>query len=60
MVIHTFGNAPDKFRPHLHLIATDGLFAGTGTFYVMRDIDLKPLEEILNLDILRRFHFRPI
>ena len=39
MVIHTFGNAPDKFHPHLHLITTDGLFADTGTFYVMRDVD---------------------
>jgi hypothetical protein len=35
------------------LIATDDLFAGTGTFYIMRDIDLKPLEEIFRAKILK-------
>jgi hypothetical protein len=53
MVVHTFGNSPNKFHPHVHLIATDGLFAGTCTFYVMRDIDLKPLEEIFRAKILK-------
>ena len=53
MVIHTFGNNPTKFHPHAHLISTDGLFADTGTFYVMRDVDLKPLEEIFRAQILK-------
>jgi hypothetical protein len=53
MVVHTFGNAPDKYHPHVHLIAMDGLFADTGTFYVMRDVDLKPLEEIFRAKILK-------
>ena len=53
MVIHTFGNDPTKFHPHVHLIATDGLFADTGTFYVMRDVDLKPLAEIFRAKILK-------
>ncbi len=53
LVIHTFGNAPEKFHPHVHLIATDGLFADTGTFYVMNDVDLNPLEEIFRAKILR-------
>ena len=47
------GNAPDKFHPHVHLIATDGLFSNTGTFYVMRNVDLKPLEEIFQARILK-------
>ena len=53
MVIHTFGNAPDKYHPHLYLIVTDGLFADTGTFYVMRNVDLKPLEEIFRAKVLK-------
>jgi hypothetical protein len=53
LVIHTFGNSPQKFHPHIHLIATDGLFSETGTFYVMRDVDLKPLEEIFRAKILK-------
>jgi len=52
LVIHTFGNAPDKYHPHLHLIVTDGLFADTGTFYVMRNVDLKLLEEIFRAKVL--------
>ena len=39
--------------PHAHLIVTDGLFADTGTFYMMRDVDLKPLEEIFRAKILK-------
>lgn len=45
MSIHSFGDYPEKFHPHIHAIASDGLFAKTGTFYVMPVVDLKPLEE---------------
>ncbi len=45
MSIHSFGDYPEKFHPHLHAIVSDGLFARTGTFYVMPGVDLKPLEE---------------
>jgi len=45
MTIHTFGNYAEKFHPHIHAIVSDGLFRETGTFYVMPDVDLKPLEE---------------
>ena len=34
-------------------IVTDGLFADTGTFYVMRNVDLKPLEEIFRAKVLK-------
>lgn len=30
MTIHTIGNYPDKFHPHLHAIVTDGLFNENG------------------------------
>jgi len=45
MSIHSFGDYPEKFHPHLHAIVSDGLFARAGTFYVMPGVDLKPLEE---------------
>ncbi len=53
LIIHTFGNYPDKFHPHVHLIVTDGLFRDTGTFYVMRKVDLKPLEDIFKASIFK-------
>ena len=49
--IHTFGDYPEKFHPHIHAIASDGLFRKTGTFYVMPDVDLKPLEEIFRAKV---------
>ena len=49
--IHTFGDYPEKFHPHIHAIVADGLFRKTGTFYVMPDVDLKPLEEIFRAKV---------
>jgi len=51
LAIHTFGDYPEKFHPHIHAIAADGLFLKTGTFYVMPDVDLKPLEEIFRAKV---------
>ena len=51
MTIHTFGNYPEKFHPHLHAIVTDGLFNKNGTFYVMPNVKLKSLEEIFRAGI---------
>ena len=53
MSIHTFGDYPEKFHPHIHAIVADGLFRKTGTFYVMPDVDLKPLEEIFRAKVLK-------
>ncbi len=53
MSIHTFGADPAKWHPHLHALATDGLFKNTGTFYVMRDVDLKPLEELFRAEVFK-------
>ena len=49
--IHTFGDYPEKFHPHIHAIAAYGLFRKTVKFYVMPDVDLKPLEEIFRLKV---------
>ena len=53
MAIHTFGEYPDKFHPHLHAIVTDGLFRDTGTFYVMRNVDLSPLEKLFRAEVFK-------
>ena len=53
MSIHSFGDYPDKFHPHIHAIVSDGLFARTRTFYVMPEIDLKPLEEIFRASVFK-------
>ncbi len=53
MTIHTFGNHAEKFHPHIHAIVSDGLFRKTGAFYVMPDIDLKPLEDIFRASVFR-------
>ncbi len=53
MAIHTFGADPAKWHPHLHVLATDGLFRDTGTFYVMKDVDLKPLEELFRAELFK-------
>jgi hypothetical protein len=53
LAIHTFGADPGKWHPHLHILATDGLFKDTGTFYVMKDVDLKPLEELFRAEVFR-------
>ena len=53
MAIHTFGADPAKWHPHLHIFATDGLFRDTGTFYVMKDVDLKPLEELFRAELFK-------
>ena len=49
--IHSFGDYPEKFHPHIHAIVSDGLFAKTGTFYVMPGVELRPLEEIFRASV---------
>lgn len=53
MQIHTFGVDPSRYHPHLHVLATDGLFRDSGTFYVMKDVDLKPLEELFRAEVFK-------
>ncbi len=53
VAIHTFGADPSKWHPHLHVFATDGLFSDTGTFYVMKNVDLKPLEALFQAELFK-------
>ena len=37
----------------VHSVVTDGLFRDTGTFYVMRQTDLKPLEDLFRAEVFK-------
>ena len=52
MAIHTFGEYLNS-HPHLHAVAADGLFARSGTFYVLPRRSLKPLEELFRVKVIR-------
>ena len=53
--IHSFGDYPNRFHPHIHAIVSDGLFSKTGTLYVMPEVDLKPIEEMFRASVLKMF-----
>jgi len=53
MSTHSFGDYPEKFHPHIHAIVSDGLFARTGTLYVMPGVALKPFEEIFRASVFK-------
>ena len=53
MSIHSFGDYPEKFHPHIHAIVSDGLFARTGTFHVMPGVELKPLEDMFRASVFK-------
>jgi hypothetical protein len=50
--IQTFGDY-GRWHPHLHLLVADGLFMPNGSFYVMPDINLKPLQELFRAAVLK-------
>jgi hypothetical protein len=50
IAVHTFGDF-QQFNPHLHLIATDGCFSGSGTFAKSPEPDAKDLEEIFRYEV---------
>ncbi len=51
MTIHTFGEYLD-FHPHLHMLLADGLFVGSGLFYLLPDVSLKPLEKLFRARVI--------
>jgi hypothetical protein len=48
----TFGDYPDRFHPHLHVLATDGCFYGQGLFRATPKLELKYLEKLFRLKVL--------
>jgi len=51
--IQTFGDYPDMFHPHIHILTTDGMFQENGMFYVMPRISIKPLMELFRAKVLK-------
>jgi len=49
----TFGDFPDRFHPHLHVLAPDGAFYGKGLFRVAPKFHLKELEKIFRYKVLK-------
>ena len=49
----SFGDFPDCFHPHLHVLATDGAFYGKGLFRVAPRFHLKDLETLFRYKVLR-------
>lgn len=50
--IQTFGDY-GRWHPHLHLLVADGLFMPNGSFHVMPDVGLKPLQELFRAAVLK-------
>jgi hypothetical protein len=49
---HTFGDYPDRFHPHLHVLATDGCFYREGLFRVAPKLNEKALEKLFRVKVL--------
>jgi hypothetical protein len=52
IAVHTFGDF-QQFHPHLHLIATDGCFAGSGTITKTHEPEPKDLIELFRYEVLK-------
>jgi hypothetical protein len=48
----TFGDWPERYHPHLHVLATDGAFYGHGMFRVAPRFNLKDLENLFRHSVL--------
>ena len=48
----TFGDYPDRFHPHLHVLCPDGCFYGEGLFRVAPKFNVKDLEKLFRVKVL--------
>jgi hypothetical protein len=53
VAIQTFGDFPQGFHPHLHILISDGCFHGNGMFSVSPTADTKALEQIFRHKVLK-------
>jgi hypothetical protein len=49
----SFGDFPERFHPHLHILATDGAFYAKGLFRVASRFPVKELERLFRHKVLR-------
>jgi hypothetical protein len=52
LALHTFGDYLN-FHPHIHAIATDGLFDRTGAFTPLSEAKLRPLRDLFRAKVYR-------
>lgn len=58
VAIQTFGDFPQGFHPHLHILISDGCFHENGMFSVSPAVDTKALEQLFRRKVLKMlFHF---
>jgi hypothetical protein len=53
IAIQTFGDFPQRFHPHLHILVSDGCFHKNGMFSVSPSVDTKALEQIFRHKVLK-------
>jgi hypothetical protein len=53
VAIQTFGDFPQGFHPHLHILVSDGYFHENGMFSVSPALDTKALEQIFRHKVLK-------
>jgi hypothetical protein len=53
IAVQTFGDFPDRFHPHLHILCSDGVFCPRGVFRVAAKFNLKDLEQLFRHKVLR-------
>jgi hypothetical protein len=53
VAIQTFGDFPQGFHPHLHILVSDGCFHENGMFSVSPTADTKALEQIFRHKVLK-------
>lgn len=59
LTLHTFGDYLN-FHPHIHAIATDGLFDRTGVFTPLPDAKLRALRDLFRAKIFRLLVWRKL
>jgi len=53
IAIQTFGDFPDRFHPHLHILVSDGCFHKSGMFSVFPAVDTNAIEQIFRYKVLK-------
>ena len=53
VAIQTFGDFPQGFHPHLHILVSDGRFHTNSMFSVSPAVDIKALEQIFWYKVLK-------
>jgi hypothetical protein len=53
IAVQTFGDFPEHFHPHCHVLCSDGCFYGRGAFRLAPKFHLRDLESLFRHKVLR-------